>query len=174
MTRVLGLAGWSGAGKTTVLTRLIPALRARGLSVSTLKHAHHSFDIDKPGKDSYLHREAGASEVLIASGNRWALMHELRGEPEPPLADLLTRFAPVDLILVEGYKRDAHPKIEVRQDANGKPWLYPEDANILAIVADMAPQGTALPYAHLDDIEGIVGLVLNLAWPLDQVIAALR
>jgi molybdopterin-guanine dinucleotide biosynthesis protein B len=111
--RVIGFSGWSGAGKTTLIVKLIPVLLARGLSVSTLKHAHHAFDVDRPGKDSYLHREAGASEVLIASANRWALMHELRGEPEPNLAQLLARMSPVDLVLVEGFKRDAHVKIEV-------------------------------------------------------------
>ena len=111
--RVIGLAGWSGAGKTTLIVKLIPYLRERGITVSTLKHAHHAFDVDQPGKDSYLHREAGAREVLVASSRRFALMHELRGAEEPSLAELLRRMSPADLILVEGYKRDAHAKIEV-------------------------------------------------------------
>ena len=108
--RVIGLAGWSGAGKTTLIVKLIPYLHERGITVSTLKHAHHAFDVDQPGKDSYLHREAGAREVLVASSRRFALMHELRGAEEPGLAELLRRMSPADLILVEGFKRDAHPK----------------------------------------------------------------
>ena len=173
MTRILGLAGWSGAGKTTLLSRLIPALRAKGYSVSTLKHAHHTFDIDKPGKDSYLHREAGASEVLIASAHRWALMHELRGAPEPSLAELLRRFSPVDLILVEGFKRDPHAKIEVHRSANGKPWLYPEDPSIGAVVSDVPPPGGSLPWVSIDDLGGIAALVVELAWPLDKALDVL-
>src|SRR5919112_5641695 len=113
--RVIGLAGWSGAGKTTLLVRLIPILRERGLTVSTLKHAHHAFEIDRPGKDSFVHREAGASEVLVASARRWALVHELREEAEPRLADLLRRLSRVDLVIVEGFKTEAHPKIEVHR-----------------------------------------------------------
>ncbi|OVZ61206.1 molybdopterin-guanine dinucleotide biosynthesis protein B [Pigmentiphaga sp. NML080357] len=174
MMRVLGLAGWSGAGKTTLLSRLIPVLRAKGYSVSTLKHAHHTFDIDKPGKDSYLHREAGASEVLVASSHRWALMHELRGEAEPRLGELLSRFTPVDLILVEGFKRDPHVKIEVHRSGNGKPWLYPDDPSIGAVVSDVAPPGGGLPFVGLDDLDGIAGLVVDLAWPLDRTLVALR
>lgn len=173
MTRVLGLAGWSGAGKTTLLSRLIPVLRAKGYSVSTLKHAHHTFDIDKPGKDSYLHREAGASEVLVASTHRWALMHELRGEAEPGLGELLCRFTPVDLILVEGFKRDPHVKIEVHRAANGKAWLYPEDPSIGAVVSDVPPPGGPLPWVGMDDLDGIAGLVVDLAWPLEKTLAAL-
>src|SRR5215468_5885428 len=125
--RVIGLAGWSGAGKTTLIVKLIPYLREKGLSVSTLKHAHHAFDVDQPGKDSYLHREAGASEVLVASSRRFALMHELRGAQEPSLAELLGRMAPVDLILVEGFKRDTHAKIEVHRAANETYFLRPQD-----------------------------------------------
>ncbi|MFY9990551.1 MAG: molybdopterin-guanine dinucleotide biosynthesis protein B, partial [Rhodoplanes sp.] len=111
--RVIGLAGWSGAGKTTLLTRIIPRLVGRGLTVSTVKHAHHGFDVDHPGKDSYAHRVAGATEVLVSSAVRFALMHELRGAPEPELAQLLGKLAPVDLVLVEGFKREPHPKLEV-------------------------------------------------------------
>ena len=169
--RIIGLAGWSGAGKTTLLTRLIPELRGRGLRVSTLKHAHHAFDIDRPGKDSYAHRSAGARQVLVASANRWALMTELRGAPEPKLAELLRRLDPVDLVIVEGFKRDAHPKLEVHRAANGKPWIHPEDPFVAAIAADVAPPGVALPWAHLDDIAAIAGLVLDKATPLEAFLA---
>ena len=134
--RVIGLAGWSGAGKTTLLRRLIPALAGQGLRVSTLKHAHHAFDIDQPGKDSWEHRQAGATEVLIGSASRWALMHELRGAREPGLPELLRRLSPVDLVLVEGFKRGPHPKIEVHREANGKPFLHPEDGTVVAIATD--------------------------------------
>ena len=141
--RLIGLSGWSGAGKTTLLARLIPELVGRGLTVSTLKHAHHAFDIDKPGKDSYVHREAGATEVLIASGRRFALMHELRGAPEPTLPELLARLAPVDLVLVEGFKRGPHPKIEIFRAANGKPPIHPEDPFVVAVASDVPlPEAT--------------------------------
>ena len=173
MTRVIGFAGWSGAGKTLLLTRLIPVLKARGLSVSTLKHAHHSFDIDTPGKDSFRHREAGASEVLIASGARWALMHELRGAPEPGLHELLGHMSPVDLVLIEGFKRQAHVKIEVHRQANAKPWLYTEDASIGAVASDVAPPaGCALPWVDLNDYDAIADTVQAQAWPLARVLAA--
>jgi molybdopterin-guanine dinucleotide biosynthesis adapter protein len=170
--RVIGVAGWSGAGKTTLIVKLIPYLRERGFSVSTLKHAHHAFDVDQPGKDSYLHREAGAREVLVASARRFALMHELRGADEPSLAELLRRMSPVDLILVEGYKRDPHAKIEVHRAANGKPWLYPDDPSIAAVATDAA-EGvpTHLPHAHLDDVEALAGLLLALARPIEETIA---
>ena len=167
MTRLIGLAGWSGAGKTTLLARLIPELNARGLTVSTVKHAHHAFDVDRPGKDSHTHRQAGARQVLVASANRWALMTELRGAPEPPLRDLLARLSPVDLVVVEGFKRDSHPKIEIHRAANAKPWLHPEDPAIAAIASDVPPPATRLPHAHLDDIARIADLVLADAAPLD-------
>ena len=156
--RVIGLAGWSGAGKTTLIVKLIPFLRERGFTLSTLKHAHHAFDVDQPGKVSYLHREAGAQEVLVASARRFALMHELRGAEEPSLADLLRRMSPADLILVESFKRDTHAKIEVHRAANGKPWLYPDDPGIVAAATD-ATEGLPahLPHAQLDNIEAIAG-----------------
>ncbi|MCQ4158857.1 molybdopterin-guanine dinucleotide biosynthesis protein B [Roseomonas sp. GC11] len=163
--RVIGLAGWSGAGKTTLLTRLLPELIARGVRVSTLKHAHHNFDVDQPGKDSHAHRQAGAHQVLVSSASRWALMTELRGAPEPPLAELLARFTPVDLVVIEGFKRDAHPKIEVFRAANGKPWLHPEDPAIRAVVADVPPPSPGLPQAGLDDIPAVAALVLEHAAP---------
>jgi molybdopterin-guanine dinucleotide biosynthesis protein B len=160
--RVIGFAGWSGAGKTTLLCRLIPALIAKGLRVSSLKHAHHEFDIDKPGKDSWEHRHAGATEVLIGSANRWALMHELRGAAEPGLPELLARLSPVDLVLVEGFKRGPHPKIEVHREANGKPFLHPEDGSIVAIVTD-APDLFDVPKVALDDIEAVATLAMTHA-----------
>jgi molybdopterin-guanine dinucleotide biosynthesis protein B len=169
--RLIGLAGWSGAGKTTLMTRLIPELAARGVSVSTLKHAHHAFDIDQPGKDSYAHRSAGARQVLVSGANRWALLTELRGGPEPRLAELLRRLDPVDLVIVEGFKRDAHPKLEVHRAANGKPWIHPEDPHITAVAADIAAPGGGLPHAHLDDIAAIAGLVLAHAAPLEDFLA---
>lgn len=152
---VLGIAGWSGSGKTTLITRLIPALVAKGLSVSTIKHAHHSFDIDTPGKDTWRHREAGASEVLISSRARLALMREMRDAPEPELDDLLQRLAPVDLVLVEGYKSAGHPKIEVHRAATGKPPLYPDDATVLAVVSDAITRADGRPVFALDAIDEI-------------------
>ena len=168
--KVIGLAGWSGAGKTTLLTRAIPHLIARGLRVSVIKHAHHKFDVDVPGKDSWLHREAGAEEVLVSSGKRWALMHELRGAQEPPLRELLGKMSPVDLVVIEGYKTDSHRKIEVHRAANGKPLLFPEDAAIAGIVTD-TPVETVLPTAHLDDIPAVVAMMQRLAITVEDVLA---
>jgi len=161
--RIIGLAGWSGAGKTTLLARLIPCLVGRGISVSTIKHAHHAFDVDRPGKDSHAHRQAGAAQVLVSSALRWALMTEHRGAPEPELRELLAHLAPVDLVIVEGFKRDTHPKIEVHRTANGKPWLHPEDRMILAVAADAAPPAAAPCPLALDDIEAIADAALRLA-----------
>ncbi|MBU8538565.1 molybdopterin-guanine dinucleotide biosynthesis protein B [Falsiroseomonas tokyonensis] len=161
--RLIGLAGWSGSGKTTLLSRLIPELAARGVAVSTVKHAHHHFDVDRPGKDSFVHRESGARQVLVSSARRWALMTELRGAAEPPLTELLARLDAVDLVIVEGFKRDPHPKIEVFRDANAKPWLHPEDPAIIGIAADVAPPAGRLPHLHLDDVAGIADLVLARA-----------
>lgn len=160
--RVIGLAGWSGAGKTTLLTRLIPCLARRGIGVSTLKHAHHRFDLDTPGKDSWKHREAGARQVLVSSETRWALLTENRGAPEPDLRFLLGRLSPVDLVIVEGFKRDNHPKIEVHRAENGKPWIHPEDPHIAAVASDVRPPA-GLPWAALDDVETVAGLVERLA-----------
>jgi molybdopterin-guanine dinucleotide biosynthesis protein B len=160
---VIGFAGWSGAGKTTLITRLIPVLTARGLSVSTIKHAHHDFDVDTPGKDSYEHRHAGATEVLLTSGRRWALMHELRGAAEPDLAEVLTKLAPVDLVLVEGFKRTVPRKIEVHRPALGKALIYPDDPAVVAVASDVPmvlPPG--LPGLGLDDVAGIADFVTGL------------
>jgi molybdopterin-guanine dinucleotide biosynthesis protein B len=167
--RVIGLAGWSGAGKTTLLRRLIPVLRDRGLRVSTLKHAHHDFDVDTPGKDSWEHRQAGAEEVLVASAVRWALMRELRGAPEPSLRELLAHMAPVDLILVEGFKRDPHPKIEVHRAANGKPLIHPGDDMIVAVASDASLQGLPIPLLRLDDAASIADVVFARAMPVGDV-----
>jgi molybdopterin-guanine dinucleotide biosynthesis protein B len=170
--RIIGLAGWSGSGKTTLLTKVIPRLVARGLKVSTLKHAHHAFDIDQPGKDSHTHRMAGATEVLIGSARRYALMHELRGAPEPPLRALLARLAPVDLVIVEGYKTQPHPKLEVHRASVGKPLIYPNDSWIVAVASDLPLPGTALPVIGLDDIEAIADVLLVEAMPLERVLEA--
>jgi molybdopterin-guanine dinucleotide biosynthesis protein B len=171
--KVIGLAGWSGAGKTTLLTRVIPQLVGEGLKVSTMKHAHHAFDMDIPGKDSWRHREAGASEVLVASAKRFALLHELRDEEEPKLASLLTRLSPVDLVIVEGFKFEAHPKIEVCRVANDKPFLHVQDPHILGLVTD-GPRPTHLPGAHLDDIPAVAAMMRALARPLADVLARLN
>ncbi len=167
--RAIGIAGWSGAGKTTLIKRLIPELNRRALSVSTIKHAHHAFDVDSPGKDSFEHRAAGASEVLVASSNRIALMRELRGAPEPSLAELLRMLAPVDLVLVEGFKRDPVAKIEVFREANSKPPLFPSDAHIVALASDGAPPA-GLPHAPIDDISAITDLVLRHAEPVETLL----
>jgi molybdopterin-guanine dinucleotide biosynthesis protein B len=164
--RIIGLAGWSGSGKTTLLTKIIPRLTARGLSVSTVKHAHHAFDLDQPGKDSHSHRLAGASEVLVGSATRWALVHELRGAAEPSLADLLVKLSPVDLVIVEGYKSEPHPKLEVHRAAIGKPLLHPDDPGIVAIAADQPLPKASVPVADLNDVDGIVEILLRHAAPL--------
>ena len=160
--RVLGLAGWSGSGKTTLAAALVGVLVARGQRVSTIKHAHHAFDIDQPGKDSYRHREAGAYEVLVASARRWALMHELRGESEPTLDELLGHLAPVDLVLVEGFKAHAHDKIEVHRPALAQPLLAESDPRIVAIACDERSPGVmarGLPVLPLGDAAVIADFV---------------
>jgi molybdopterin-guanine dinucleotide biosynthesis protein B len=160
---VIGLAGWSGSGKTTLLAKLLPLLVARGRVVSTIKHAHHAFDVDQPGKDSHAHRLAGAREVLVSSAKRWALMHELRGEAEPTLAELLPHLSPADLVMVEGFKTHNHAKLEVHRAAVGKPLLHPGDSDIVALASDTRPPGLKLPYADLADVEAIADLVDELA-----------
>jgi molybdopterin-guanine dinucleotide biosynthesis adapter protein len=164
--RIISFAGWSGSGKTTLITRLIPLLTARGIAVSTVKHAHHAFDVDKPGKDSYEHRNAGATEVLVASANRWALMHELRGAPEPDLIALLAKLAPVDLVIVEGFKRTASIKIEVHRPLLGKPFIYPDDPAVVAVASDVpVPLPPSIPNLAMDDVAAIADLVLERAVP---------
>ncbi len=159
-TPVFGVTGWKNSGKTTLVTRLVAEFTRRGLKVSTVKHAHHAFDIDKPDTDSFKHRQAGASEVLIVSGHRWALMHELRDEDEPPLEAALARISPCDLIVVEGYKREGHPKLEARRAASLKSVpLAPDDPSIVAIASDHEIDGGALPVFHLDDVPAICDFI---------------
>jgi molybdopterin-guanine dinucleotide biosynthesis protein B len=168
--KVIGLAGWSGAGKTTLLARVIPHFLGQGLRVSVIKHAHHSFDVDVPGKDSWVHRQSGAEEVLVSSGKRWALIHELRGASEPRLPQLLAKMSRVDLVVVEGFKSEPHRKIEVHRTANGKPPLFPGDSGIAGIATD-ATLETALPVAHLDDIPAIAAMMQRYAMSVDDVLA---
>jgi molybdopterin-guanine dinucleotide biosynthesis protein B len=156
--KVLGLAGWSGAGKTTLIEALLPRLRAAGLNVSTIKHAHHGFDIDKPGKDSFRHRAAGAAEVLVSSGRRWALLHEVEG-PEPGLDALLARLSPVDLVLVEGFKASPVAKLEVHRPSLGQPPLWPGRPEILAVASDAALAGCDRPVLPLGDPDAIAAWV---------------
>ena len=155
-----GVVGWKNAGKTGLMERLVTEITARGLSVSTVKHAHHSFDVDRPGKDSYRHRAAGAREVLLASSDRVALMQELRGADEPPLDALLARLSPVDLVLIEGYKRDAHPKIEAHRAATGNPLLAPEDSTVRAVASDV-PLTLDRPVFDLNDTAAIADFILS-------------
>jgi molybdopterin-guanine dinucleotide biosynthesis protein B len=157
--KVLGLAGWSGAGKTTLMVRLIPELVSRGLKVSTMKHAHHAFDVDKPGKDSHRHREAGATEVLVSSEHRWALMHEHRGEREPSSIELMRHMTPVDLLLIEGFKRDPHDKLEIYRPALGKPLLSTDDPSFVAVLSDAPVPETRLPVINLNDIAAIADFI---------------
>jgi molybdopterin-guanine dinucleotide biosynthesis protein B len=167
--RIIGLAGWSGSGKTTLIKKLIPCLIARGISVSTLKHAHHGFDLDQPGKDSFFHRAAGATEVIISSAKRWAILHELREQPEWDLAALVGNMSPVDLVLVEGFKRDAFPKLEIHRIANSKPLIHPEDPHIIAVASDSALPATQIPVVDLNDIDAIADLLLKHAVPINSV-----
>jgi molybdopterin-guanine dinucleotide biosynthesis protein B len=168
--KVIGLAGWSGAGKTTLLTRVIPHFLQQGLRVSVIKHAHHAFDVDVPGKDSWAHRQSGATEVLVSSERRWALMHELRGAGEPKLPELLAKMSRVDLVVVEGFKKEPLRKIEVHRLANGKPTLFPGDSDIVGIATDAALK-TALPVAHLDDIPAVAAMMLASAMSVEDVLA---
>ena len=168
---IIGLAGWSGAGKTTLLAKVLPLIVARGLTVSTLKHAHHSFDLDQPGKDSHTHRMAGATEVLIASANRYALMHELRGTPEPSLYELLAKLSPVDLVVVEGFKAARYRKLEIFRAAVGKPALHPDDSLIVGIISDTPFPASGRPLVSIDDPGAVGDLMLEYAEPIAQVLA---
>jgi molybdopterin-guanine dinucleotide biosynthesis adapter protein len=170
--RIIGLAGWSGSGKTTLITKLVPCLTRRGLRVSTLKHAHHGFELDQPGKDSFMHREAGACEVVVSSARRFAILHELRDDPEWPLASLVKKMSPVDLVLVEGYKRDPFPKLEIHRVGNGKPLIQPSDPHVVAIAADVALPDARVLVISLDDIEGIADFVMAAAVPVERVTGA--
>lgn len=158
--RVFGLAGWSGSGKTTLMVALLEHLCGLGLTLSSLKHAHHHFDVDQPGKDSFRHRAAGATEVMVASGNRWALMHELRGAPEPDLATLISHMTPVDLLLIEGFKTHPHAKLEIHRPALGQPFLAPNDPHIVAIASDQPLTGSPVPVLDLADIPAIANFII--------------
>jgi molybdopterin-guanine dinucleotide biosynthesis protein B len=158
--KVFGFAGWSGSGKTTLIERLIPRFVKRGLGVSLIKHAHHTFDVDQPGKDSYRHRHAGASEILVTSSRRWVLMHELRGAHEPPFEEQLKRMSPCDLLLVEGFKFAPIPKLEVWRAETGEPLLHPNDPHIVAVASD-AKVETKLPLLDLNDVDGIASFILR-------------
>ena len=158
--KVFGFAGWSGSGKTTLIERLIPLVVVRGLTVSLIKHAHHTFDVDQPGKDSYRHRHAGCAEVLVSSSRRWALMHELRGAPEPGLGELIERVSPCDLLLVEGFKREKLPKLEVYRASVGEPLIHPHDPDIVVVASDARVE-TTLPQLDLNDPVAIGEFILR-------------
>lgn len=172
-TRVLGISGWSGSGKTTLITKLIPLLSGRGVRIATLKHAHHNFDVDQPGKDSYEHRKSGACEVIVSSARRWVQMHEISDGTEATLSELLRRLSPCDLVLVEGFKHERHPKLEIFRSAVGKTPLHPQDPHIVAICSDQQFPGISIPVVDLNDIEAVAKVVLERSEPLDKVLAAL-
>jgi len=172
--KVIGIVGWSGSGKTTLITRLIPLLASRGLRIATLKHAHHAFDVDQPGKDSYEHRKAGASEVVVSSARRWVHMHEVGDGAEATLAEHLQRLSPCDLVLIEGYKNEGHPKLEVFRESVGKSALHPTDARIVAVASDQPLHGLAVPRVDLNDIAAVADVVWARAEPIAKVIAALQ
>ena len=159
--KLFGLAGWSGSGKTTLVIALLPALIRRGLRVSTVKHVHHSVDLDQPGKDTHRHRLAGATEVALVSASRWTLMHELRGEPEPNPADLLRHMTPVDLLLVEGFKHAPHDKLEVHRPSVGKPLLCRDDPHVVAVASDEKLADLPVPLLSLDDVDGIAAFIVR-------------
>jgi molybdopterin-guanine dinucleotide biosynthesis protein B len=167
--RIIGLAGWSGSGKTTLVAHIIPVLAARGVRVSTVKHAHHNFDVDVPGKDSHTHRIAGATEVFVSSARRWAQIHELRGEGEPELGAILQRLSPVDLVIVEGYKRHSHPKLEVYRAALGKPLLHPGDNCIVALASDAPVPAARVPVLDLADAGKIAEVLMAEAMPVERL-----
>lgn len=157
--RIIGVVGWSGSGKTTLIERMIPWFTARGVSVSTMKHAHHGFDMDRPGKDTFRHRAAGAKEVLVLSGNRWALLHEIRDSTEPTMEALIERMAPVDLLIVEGFKSHVYDKIEVHRPALGKDLIARGDADIVAVASDAALAGLGVPVLALDDPPAVAAFI---------------
>ena len=157
--KVFGVVGWKNSGKTGLMERLVAEFTGRGLTVSTVKHAHHSFDVDRPGKDSDRHRVAGASQDLLSSANRWALMSELRGAAEPPLTELLQKLSPVDLVLIEGYKRDAHLKVEAHRAETGQPLIAPGDPTVRAIASDEALPDAQIPVIDLDDTKAIADFI---------------
>ncbi|MGH8228256.1 MAG: molybdopterin-guanine dinucleotide biosynthesis protein B [Steroidobacteraceae bacterium] len=172
--RVLGIAGWSGSGKTTLIVKLIPLLTGQGLRIATLKHAHHAFEVDKAGKDSYEHRKAGASEVIVSSARRWVQMHEVGSGAEASLAELLRKLSPCDLVLVEGFKTETHPKLEVFRQATGAQPLYPTDSRIVAVAADGPLPDARVPVVDLNDVAAVAELALRVAEPLAAVMTRLE
>lgn len=159
--KIYGVVGWKNSGKTTLVERLVIEITGRGFSVSTVKHAHHTFDIDHDGKDSHRHRSAGAKEVLLASRNRWALMHENRGEPEAPLSEFLAKLTPVDLVLIEGYKRDDHAKVEAHRAETKQGLIAADDDTIRAIASNHSLEGMSVPVLDLDDVAGVASFILR-------------
>lgn len=158
--KVMGIVGWSGSGKTSLVVEVLPILKGHGLMVSTMKHAHHRFDVDKPGKDSFRHRESGASEVLVVTSSRWVLMHESREEPEPSIESLIERMTPVDLLLIEGFKTHHHPKLEIHRKSEGKPLLCPDDPEIVAVASDVPLPDLKVPRLDLNDPGAIAEFIL--------------
>ncbi len=171
--KTIAIAGYSGSGKTTLIEKVIPYLVNAGYKVSLIKHAHHEFDIDQPGKDSWRHRHAGATEVMVSSSNRWAMMHELRDASEPTLGEQLAHFAPCDVVIVEGWKHHALPKIEVHRKLSDKPLLFPDDVNVVAIATD-ENLATKLPQFHLDDAAGIAEFIISYLGFRQPVIRAVK
>jgi molybdopterin-guanine dinucleotide biosynthesis adapter protein len=171
--RVLGIVGWSGSGKTALITKLIPLLVGRGKKIATLKHAHHAFDVDQPGKDSYEHRKSGASEVIVSSSRRWVQMHELGGSPEASLGELLARVSPCDLVLIEGFKSERHSKMEVYRPALGKSPLYPQDPDIVALATDQPVLDARVPVVDLNNLAAVADIVLAHAEPLERLLGTL-
>ena len=172
-TKVIGIVGWSGSGKTTLILKLIAELNRRGLKVATLKHAHHNFDVDVPGKDSYEHRKAGAAEVIVCSARRWAHMHEVGDGKEASLAELLQRLSPCDMVLIEGFKTERHPKLEVFRREVQKPALYSQDERIVAVASDQRLSDATVPVVDLNNAGAVADLVCRLSETLDSVLAAL-
>ena len=159
--KVFGLVGWSGSGKTTLMVQLLPELIGRGLTVSTVKHTHHNFDIDKKGKDSYQHRVAGAAEVLLASSRRWALLHEVRDAPEPDMDTLIAHMTPVDLVLVEGFKKHPHAKLEVFRPSVGQAPLWPDDPTVAAVATDEAMTDVRVPVLDLNNVAAVADFIVE-------------
>jgi len=159
--KIFGLVGWSGSGKTTLLVSLLPELVGRGITVSTVKHTHHNVDVDKPGKDSYRHRNAGATEVVLLSSSGWTIMHPLRGAPEPTTEELMTRLTPVDLLLVEGFKKHPHDKLEVHRPALGKPLLCRDDPTIVAVASDRPAETRSIPILSLNDVTAVADFIVG-------------
>jgi molybdopterin-guanine dinucleotide biosynthesis protein B len=170
----LGIVGWSGSGKTVLITRLIPLLVQRGLKITTVKHAHHAFDVDQPGKDSYEHRKSGASEVLVSSARRWVQMHEVGDGAEATLGELLSRASPCDLILVEGFKGERHPKLEIYRPAVGKEPLHPQDPHIVAVATDAPLPSSKVPVVDLNNIAAVADVVMSKAEPLAGLLTRLN